>query len=122
MAATSGLAVRMSWAASRPLVWSQSVGSEATISKSSPSASEEAGDPVLERRRAGDALEHGDGVAGLELLGHELAGELAAGQVVGGDERGLAVPAGDVVVDEDDLDAGVDRLLERVLDVRAGRA
>ncbi len=91
----------MSWAASRPLVWSQSVGSEATISKLVAEPFDEPVDPVLERRRAGDAFEHGDGVARLELAGHELAGEHTAGQVVGGDERGLAVPVGDVVVDED---------------------
>ena len=65
----------------------------------------ETGDPILQRRCAGDAFEDGDGVAGLELLGEELAGEHSSGEVVGRHERRRSFPTGDVVVDEDHDDA-----------------
>ena len=49
-----------------------------------------------------------------------LAGEHAAGVVVGSHDGGLAGPVGKVVVDQHDLDAGLDRLVQRGLDLRAG--
>ena len=89
----------MSCAASKPLVWSQSVGSEATISNSSPrpstkpvTRSSSDGAPATPSRTA-------TVVAGLELLGQELAGEHPAGEVVGRHERRRPVPSGNVVVD-----------------------
>ena len=57
-------------------------------------------------------LEDRDGVARLELLGEELAGEHPAGEVVGRHEGRRPFPTGNVVVNEDDDDSGVDCLLQ----------
>ena len=79
-------------------------------------------DAGVERRHAGHTLQHAERVAGLQDPGQPLAREDAAGVVVGRDDGRLAGPVGQVVVDQDDLDPGFDRGVERRLDLRARSA
>ena len=84
-------------------------------------AIEHALDAVIERRNARHALEDAERVAGLQDGLEIFAGDLAGIVVVGGGERGTALPVGNVVVHEDDLHARCDGLVQRRRDGRIDR-
>ena len=74
---------------------------------------EHAVDTVVERGHAGHALQHPDRVACLQHAGEPLAGELAALEVVGGDDRVLPSQAGMSLSIRTTLTPGLDRLVQR---------
>ena len=78
-------------------------------------------DAVVERRHARNAFEDADLVAVLQHRLEILAGDPAAVEVVGRDQRRLALPVRNAVVDQHHLDAGRDRLVERGRDGRIDR-
>ena len=84
-----------------------------------PEPGEHAAHARVERRDPGHAGEHAQLVARLQLRREVLAREDAALEVVRRDDRRLALPGRDVVVEQDDLDALLDGLVERLAHGRA---
>ena len=124
MALRSGFAVRIVCAWLKPFVWSQSVSSLPTIFSLAFIAPRPASMPFTRSSSEGmpgTPARIAELVARLEPRREVLAGEHAAVEVVRGDDRGLAFPGRDVVVDQHDLDAVLLRRLERGHHGRARR-